>query len=358
MTSIASASNSVQSSTNANSIVHSHSSKLSTSASIGYPPATVNTPAGTISITLAAPPTVAPPFHYESLIVPMATIIGVGLTIWFGFRKTTIELGAAATQANLERDYSRDESNKNRSHDADQAHQARITSARREVYLELVSGVVKSQMLVGRVATLDIEKLDIAAELEGLIIATSKISILGEMGTVEKSRELLTRINEALYKSLAFSIPLRESRDLVRTIGDQLSHHQLTIAELEREMQELFVKRDMGIKSIECNRNLEFHRSEVVRCSEQMNSGQSKLADEYEKFTQHMLEMAHSINRKVNELVILIRSELHLHTSEDELNASSDAMQAAAEKVMKQFFVDLNSPSINATDANKEIRKL
>lgn len=200
-------------------------------------------------------------------------------------------------------------------------------------------------MLIGRMATTNVEELDIAGELEGLIAATSKISILGEMDTVEKSRELLTRINENLYKSLALSIPLRDCRNIVQVLEEQLARDQSTLKLLELEAYDLLLKRDMGQRSLECKHKKQSIESEIRRNSERLEIERSKLAGEYEKFAHLMLETAQSINHKVNELVILIRSELQLLTSEEKLIASSDSMQVAAERVIKQLFVELGARS-------------
>lgn len=90
------------------------SSKAMNSEPIARSKVTLDKQVDTLNITLAPLPVVPTPFHYESLVVPCATLLGVLLTIWFGFRKTKMELNESALRANLERNHSREESNLNR----------------------------------------------------------------------------------------------------------------------------------------------------------------------------------------------------------------------------------------------------
>jgi hypothetical protein len=176
-------------------------------------PTVVATPTGTVAVTLTPPPPAHVPL-LENVVfwVAILSFLGVVLTLWQANRRMKqelqasdarlkTELEASANEATIERNQSRDQANLDRQHAADQAHQERISTARREVYLELISEMTKSQFALSLLPTQDIEKLDVQSGFAGLITAAAKISVLGEMDTVIRSRELLTSIQETMIRT-------------------------------------------------------------------------------------------------------------------------------------------------------------
>jgi hypothetical protein len=69
--------------------------------------------------------------------------------------------------------------------------------------LELVSEIHKAQNALGLMPMQDLERLESHQAFSGMIAATSKVALLGDMRTVQVARRLLTLINETYFKAVA-----------------------------------------------------------------------------------------------------------------------------------------------------------
>ncbi|MBD8656749.1 hypothetical protein IFT68_14095 [Oxalobacteraceae sp. CFBP 13730] len=299
-------------------------------------PKLVSMPVGTLSITLAPQSSVHTPLSETPAVwVGVATLIGVVATIAFGWSKMKKELAFSAAQSTMERNQSRDQANLDRQHATDQAHQERITKARREVYLELISEMTKAQFAISQFPTQDIQKLEIQAGFGGLATATSKISILGEMITVAKSRELLSAINESMMRMLVFLLPMEEQRAIQRGIQKKIDMHR---EELFRLATELRIKRGhYSVEAHDMNREYDAREALVAQHEQEIEEAKLVFNKAYGVYSDALLEETIAISAKVDELVVAIREELGLITSMSELRASSNAMYASARTAIKRL---------------------
>lgn len=343
----------INSTTQVASVINSAQSQAAPVMKLSPPPTIVSTPLGTLNITLTQAPQPPVPFFNNpanhlpvvALFGVVLTFFGVVLTILFGWQKMKTELAASAQEATIERNQSRDEASMDRKHDAEQAHQERITTARRQVYLELISEMTKAQFALALLPMQPIEKLelDIHAGFGGLITATSKISILGEMPTVAMSRELLTTIQQALFRVLVLLVPLNEHRDAGKRHDEQLAIHQSEIDQLTVQARDFYDLRINSFESAQVHERLKWRRAEAAKHSTSAAQAKSEFAAEQKKYAMAILGETKVISRKVDELISSIRSELNLITSLEELHASSTAMQSATEESSKQLYAHLES---------------
>lgn len=251
------------------------------------------------------------------------------------------ELRASADQANIERAQSRDQARLDRQHDADQAHQERITKARREVYLELIGELTVAQTALLMLPKQDAENLDTQSGFNGLIIATSKISILGELPTVEMSRELLSLIHEVMFRAFARLVPLHalkiEVQDQDKKIAFQHSEiHRIadeikTIEETSQDKGHLFLLR----------KALAHRGADANAIGGSAMEARNAYHEAQRAYAVAIQGETNAISRKLDELICAIRIELALPTSLEVLNATSDAMQAAREKALRGLYTDL-----------------
>jgi hypothetical protein len=319
-------------------------------------PSLVSTPTGTVAITLTPPPAAPVPLYSNVVFwVAIISFFGVVLSLWQAHNRMTKELSASedrlrtqlkasADEATIERNQSRDQANLDRQHDTEQAHQERITKARREVYLELISEMTKAQFAISSLPMQDVQKLEIQAGFGGLITATSKISILGEMPTVTMSRELLSAINESLIRALILVIPINEHKDTEKEQEKQLSQQRLEIARVKREMKvyidngTTFSKpfNDLRQELIWRDSQLSVHGQAIGAASLSFHEAQKNYFDA-------LLGETKAISQKADELICAIRAELGLVTSLDELRASSTAMHASAQSALRGLHASLGN---------------
>lgn len=315
------------------------STKTATAPAINpFQSATVATPTGTLNITLTpAPSPKTPFFENPTAWVPIVTLVGVIITIIAGWLKTKMELKAAASEAKIERDQSREQAQLERRHDAEQAHLARITQARREVYLEVVSEVIAAQAALALLTEKDIQKLDVDGDMRGLVTAVAKISLLGEIKTVETSWALMNTINQGLVQLMSMLIPYNERKW-------EADHHEqktnFNLSEINRLSDEIRSVRETTNNSEELERlkrSMEFRRVDMETHGEAAIAAKRALLELQEKYADAVRKQALEIGQKVDELVVCIRAELSLPTSLEPFHAlrtaSYKASQAATDEL-------------------------
>ena len=294
----------------------------------------MNTPAVApmpIHITLAQAPTPTPAWYLGPAALPFITLVVAIITIVFGFKKTKMELTAAATEAKTERDLSVEQARLNRQHAADEAHQERITSARREVYLELIGEMTKAQASITALPMQGLDKIDPQAGLGGLLVAASKIGLLGEMRTVVLSRELIVLINQMLVNAMQRVLPLEEQRELGKK-------HELLGVKWTAEIDQLsglatdFSSRKVwSSESARVNNQLRTAHGNRVESAEKVALARSTFNSLYQNYSLALFNESKIIGDKVDELINSMRDELNLTTSLEELRGARIAMQTAAE---------------------------
>ncbi len=306
----------------------------------------VLTPAGTLNITLAPAPTpTISMYENPTSWVAFGTLVGVILTIIFGWLKTKIELKAAADQASLERNHSREEANLDRQHSAEQAQLERITQARRDVYLEVVQEMVAAQSAMALLPTQDIQKLDVESKTRGLIAAVSKVSLFGEIKTVEMSWELLNTLHQGLFRLMAHLVPYNTQKWEVEELDQKTNADIAEIGKLTAEIEvvletsndpaELVRLRSLGDSRLA---DMETHGAAAVAANQSL----LKLQEAYGNAA---IQEAYEIGQKLDELVVCIRAELALATSLESFRAMRKGGHNVALAALSELRSKLNDAS-------------
>jgi hypothetical protein len=320
---------------------------------IAGPSATVSTSAGTLQITLTSKPPAPIDWYANPLLwVPFVTLLGVRWTIKAAERRSKAELEASenrlskelqakAAEAAIEREQTRDQARLDREHDAIQSHQERITKARREVYLELIHEMTKGQMWLTSLSTQNIEQIDTYAGVGGIIAATSKIALLGEMSTVEIARELLTSINLVLFKVIPDLIPINLMRSEKIENDLKLREANAEGERIDAELKELLSRNELSVRTASLRTQLREVRSDALRYANAANEAQQNFIRMQRKYNDSLIEDAVALAIKLDDLILAIRTELNLESSEERLRASMARMQSAARDGLQKFNVDL-----------------
>lgn len=112
---------------------------------------------------------------------------------------------------------SRKESTRERQHAADQAHIARLTTARREIYMEAIEEFVKGMLFLGTLAQRDIGKFNPFMGLQGLSVASSRIAVVAEQELALKARDINGRLAVFVLQAMKFLLPLNAARQQAET---------------------------------------------------------------------------------------------------------------------------------------------
>jgi len=307
----------------------------------------VITPTGTLNITLAPTPTPTIPIYQNpTSLVAIATLIGVGLTIYFGWRKTKMELAAASEQATLERNQSREQANLDRQHAAEQAQLERISQARREVYLEVLQEMVAAQSAIALLTTQDIQHLDVESKTRGLIAAVSKVSLFGEIKTVEKSWELLNALHEGLFRLMAHLVPYNTQKWVAENLDQKAKSDIAAINKLNADIQVVLANSKNLAERDRVSKLQESSLADIETRGAEAIAAKIALLRLQEAYSDAVTQEAFKIGKKIDELVMCIRAELALETSLDSFHAmrekAHEAVLAATSELRSKLNEDFN----------------
>lgn len=112
---------------------------------------------------------------------------------------------------------SRKESTRDRQHAADQAHVARLTTARREIYMEAIAEFVKGMGFLGTLAQSDIRKVNPFVGLQGLSVASSRIAVVAQQELALKARDINGRLGVFVLQAMTILLPLNAARQQAET---------------------------------------------------------------------------------------------------------------------------------------------
>lgn len=158
------------------------------------------------------PPSPQTVWENGAVVVALAAFAGVLATSYCAHRRMLRELSAAARNATIEREQTRDQAQLDRQHAADEAHKERIAGTRREVYLEAIAALGTAQEFLGGLANGELDSSSYQRGMMPLNTAVNRIAVVGEVETVKTARDLVTSLNESYFKAAVMVLPLAEQR--------------------------------------------------------------------------------------------------------------------------------------------------
>lgn len=292
--------------------------------------ALVTTPTGTIAVQLMP----APARHVDwnenpAIIVPVLTFIGVLITVGLGVWKTNKELNTSDKKWKVDRDDARAKVEEDRTHSAEESRKARLVTARREVYLELVKEMTAASMSLGGLAFQKGEEIDLQGGFQGFLSAAARVGILGDMSTVVTSRELMNMVQKVLYKKLPQIMELRSVKAEQQKLEDAKKKQLEKSEGIRKIMTDLLQAKQMEDVKLwsEALDSSDAQALEFGKEAARYNDGHLQLAKAYQR---SILPDTAEIAQKTNELIECIRTELELLTDSEVLKSTTAAMYADA----------------------------
>jgi hypothetical protein len=199
--------------------------------------------------------------------------------------------------------------------------------------------LVKAQIFLGGLAKQDLTKLDISAGLGGLLTAVARISILGEMATVAKSRAVISLINQAFFKGIATVMPLSKLKSSISFHDKQYAATQFETERILAEMNNYneTLKNDRaGFNGLQ--RSFDNQQAAAKQHSADSVKAKLELADGEKEYGLAVIEDMKIVANRLDELACAIREELGLETSLEEFQRMTTLMQKEAEAAMQELF--------------------
>lgn len=311
---------------------------MSAPATVALPPAPaanpqlalVSTPTSTIAVQLMPAPAPRLEWHQNpAVIVPVIAFIGILITVGLGVWKTNKELSTSDNKWKVDREDAREKAERDRSNAAEEARKARLITARREVYLELIKEMTAASMSLGAMAFEKGEEIDIQAGFQGFLSAAARVGILGDMNTVVKSRELMNMVMKLLYKKLPEIMELRAVKSEQGKLQDAKKRQLEKSEDFRKIMSDLLqAKRTADIAPwYEGLEKSDAQAMQFAKDEAEYGDAHLQLAKSYQR---SILPDTAEIAQKTNELIECIRAELELLTDPEVLKSTTAAMYAQA----------------------------
>lgn len=278
---------------------------------------------GTTALTVNVPPASAPrvPEWYEaSGVTALATMISVLATVVFGVWNTQRQLKNA-----------REEAERTRKHESDEAQVNRLMTARREVYSEFVDRFTAAQVMFGQLKAMDITSLELGAEIRALGAPVNKTWVISEEATALKARELLTVMNENYLGLLPLLGPIARSNLILKEYLDQEKALEQRLAEL--------VRNDVRGSNLT---EIQIERKDIASLQPLMLGEQERHARFVKNYDSQMLGYQTKVMRLVNDLMLSVRQEMKLPGDSSRLAAQSADMTNRMLAAMEKFHADID----------------
>ena len=300
------------------------------------PPASAAT---TIAVTLTQSPLPTPSlWENGTVLVAFFALVGVLITIFGAHKRMLRELRAAADNAALERDQARDQARLEREHAALEAHRERIATTRRQVYLEAVEAFGKAQMFLGSLGKQDLANLDYQTGIGPLLIAVQRVSVVGEMGTVNFAREMSSMVNRRFYQALIQLMPMSAHKALVKNAHEEWASAQIEIKRILAAMtnHNENVKADPdGFDALV--RSLEIQQQRAKNASAAEQKGHAGIVELQREYLQTVVKSARDMALHLDLMADSIRKELNIETDFELFRAQTIKMIAEADEVVAEL---------------------
>jgi len=268
--------------------------------------------------------------------------ITVGLLTYNGVKLSQVE---AANRLRDELEHSRQESEKDRLHAANEAHLERLRTMRREVYLDAAAQLFHMQNHINQLPDFKLGVDNVADGINPFQIAVERVAIVAEAQTVTMARRLLYDYAVVIAEAMQFLTPA-----LIRKGNAAVRQQQVDAA--MREMDRI-----MGLMR---NHALEQGYRAQDRLRERAQTElEAANADVLAATQQYVTFLRGRMMRlivQVHQLLAAIRAELGLVTNKDALQAQTNQMIVETQQLVERVLpaANANPPNPAPGDANPD----
>jgi len=280
--------------------------------------------------------------------------ITVGLLTYNGVKLSQVE---AANRLRDELEHSRQESEKDRLHAANEAHLERLRTMRREVYLDAAAQLFHMQNHINQLPDFKLGVDNVADGINPFQIAVERVAIVAEAQTVTMARRLLYDYAVVIAEAMQFLTPA-----LIRKGNAAVRQQQVDAA--MREMDRI-----MGLMRNHAENNIQDQArydalEQGYRAQDRLRErAQTELeaanADVLAATQQYVTFLRGRMMRlivQVHQLLAAIRAELGLVTNKDALQAQTNQMIVETQQLVERVLpaANANPPNPAPGDANPD----
>lgn len=280
--------------------------------------------------------------------VALLTFIGVLLSNRSSTERAHADREHSSLQNTSEREAMQHRITLEHRHRTEEAHKERLTTTRRQVYLEAVDAWAGAQIAIMKLAGSDLSNFEGNTYFERLSASFSKIRVVADQETAMVAQELFAQFSQTLITGMSILMPQGSLRGALIVHEHEYSKAQTSIEVLLAEMK-AFNKRG-GTDEAEFARMQRAYEIEA-RTAEAHGDEAEKIRSELLRlgniYRQHQIDWSISISHKMVDFTCSLRSELGIATDAQALHAQTEEVNREARKALDAFLVHIQNESKN-----------
>lgn len=281
--------------------------------------------------------------------------ITVGLLTYNGVKLSQVE---AANRLRDELEHSRQESEKDRLHAANEAHLERLRTMRREVYLDAAAQLVHMQTYINQLPNIKLGVDNGSDGMKSFQIAVERVAIVAEAETVTMARRLSYDFSVVIAEAMQFLTPalIRKGNAAIRQ-----QHVDAAMREMERIMALMRNHEENNIQDQARYRALEqsYRSQDGIRehAQTELEAANADVIAATQQYVTFLREHMTRLWVQIHQLLAAIRAELGLVTNNDALQAQTNQMIVETQQLVERALpaANANPPNPANGDANPDV---
>lgn len=203
-------------------------------------------------------------------------------------------------------------------HDAREKAKERITSLRRDVYIQTAEELSKLSNYLTSLPQADLAKTNTAEGFQGFVTAATKLQLVAEPQTALLVNELLASYSDLFFRLLNKLVPLQELRvaiNLRNSFYDKAQNEATRIIGEMNALNETGQKNETVFRAL--NTSFEFQQAQATKLAEERDVFWTRHNKMHVEFQKALLVELRAIGERQIDVMIEIRRDLGLTTELD-----------------------------------------
>ena len=231
-------------------------------------------------------------------------------------------------------------------HDAQQKRDDRMAVMHREVYLKAAEELTRAGSYLGRIATLNPTKENIADGLSEFFAISAKVQLVAQPETARRFGELTAQYSEAMFKLMRQAMPVHDANIDIEIASDLYERSRTEVNRILADMQQFNESGQPNAERFEALNRAFTHAAELSATYAAEREGLfEKRAAAHKEFVVLVLQEARSLGTIQLHALASLRAELGLATDMKEYTTRLEANWARIQAQMEATLDKLSTES-------------
>lgn len=214
----------------------------------------------------------------------------------------------------------------------------REKNTKKEVYLEVVEAIVRSQNMITNFCNLNMLEQEITSCMSNDAGKIAKVQIVGEPGTVRAVTSFMAAIGTATLNLMLERSELMQRKSEIQIIEDLIRRSQQEIDRYIALMKNLNLEGNSDPRLWETISNsVAYEQEQVKKYNSELDQLWLVQNSEHLKFTKHCLDRFFNVSSLLPSAVLAVRGELDLDIAPEDFISIFNEHMEKGQKVLESF---------------------